>query len=84
MIKIIFALVAGAFAATAIAQAPAPAGDSDKKAKQEMVKAATSADTRSKGVQAAEGSAKAAATKDAPKALPDKASRRASVTATTT
>jgi hypothetical protein len=48
-----------------------------------MVKGVTDADTKSKGVEAAEGSARAAATKDAPRALPDKAAKRASVTTTT-
>jgi hypothetical protein len=68
MKTLIHALVLGVFATAASAQTAAP--PTDTKAKQETVKAATEKTTGYSGKAAAEGSAKAAATKDAPKALP--------------
>jgi hypothetical protein len=83
MNRILTALVAAGLATTAMAQTPAPAPPKDPKAKQEMVKSATEATAKSKGVVSAEGSAKAAAAKDDPKALQDKTAKRKAVKSTT-
>ena len=77
--------IAGTYALTVGAQTTAPATDkaTDNKAKQEMVKGATEATAKGYGPAAAEGSAKAAKSKDMNKALPDKAAKQKSVQATT-
>ncbi len=78
MKTLIHALVLGIFATAASAQTAAPA--TDTKAKQETVKEATEKTTGYSGKAAAEGSAKAAATKDTPKTLPaDKQAKQQAV-----
>ncbi len=79
MNRVLMTLVAGMFAATAVAQTPAPAPATDAKAKQEMVKSATEGTEKGYGRAAAEGSAKAAEKKGTTKALPDKASKQQAV-----
>lgn len=78
MKALLTAALAAAFAVTAGAQTPAPAAApaTDTKAKQDMVKSATEGTAKGYTGAAAEGSAKAAKTKDQPKALPDTASKQ--------
>lgn len=80
MKRLVIGVIAGAFALTAAAQAPAPAATDVKKEKQEMVKGATADTAKGYGTKAAEGSTEAAKTKDMAKTLPqDKASRQQAV-----
>jgi len=91
MNKLIVAAIAGAFAATAIAQGPAApqtpptqaAKPANAKERQELVKGATESTAKGYGQKAAEESAMAAETKGTPKALPDKAAKQESVKKTT-
>lgn len=76
MKMLIHALLLGAFAVAASAQTTTPAPDTDKKAKQETVKKATEEGYKQSGRSAAEGSAKAAATKGTPKALSGKEAKQ--------
>lgn len=83
MNKLMIAAIGGAFAASVSAQSTAPAATDANKEKQQMVKDATAGAAKGYGTAAAEGSAKAAKTKDMPKALPDKASKQKTVNAAT-
>lgn len=80
---LIQALILGAFATVASAQTATPAPDTDKKGKQQTVKEATEKGYQQSGRAAAEGSAKAAATKGTPKALTDKKSKQQAAKETT-
>jgi len=82
MHKLMIAVVAGTFAAAAVAQTSTPPA-TDAKAKQDMVKSATEGTAKGHGAASAEGSAKVAQTKDAPKALPDTASKQQAVNSAT-
>jgi len=70
MNRILTTLIAAGLATTAMAQTPAPTPAKDPKDKQEMVKSATEATAKSKGVISAEGSAAAAADKTPKKPRP--------------
>jgi hypothetical protein len=81
MKALMIATIAGTYALAAGAQTTDPAADN--KAKQEMVKSATEGAGKGYGTTAAEGSAKAAKTKDMNKALPDNASKQKAVQSVT-
>ena len=84
MKTLLFIAIAAAFATTAVAQTPAaPVSKPDDKAKQEMVKSATTGTAKGVTRMDAEASAEAAKTKDMPKALPDKASKQRAVNSIT-
>ena len=80
--KMMICAIAAAFAASVSAQSNPPAADANKE-KQGMVKDATAGAGKGYGTQAAEGSAKAAETKNMSKALPDKATKRKTVNSAT-
>lgn len=72
--------IGAVFATTAAAQTPATP---DEKAKQDMVKSATEGTMKGAAGADAEGAARAAKSKDMPRTLPDKESKRKAVNSTT-
>ena len=75
--RLIAAAIGAAFAASVGAQAPAPSAEQAQKDKQEMVKSTTEGAQKATARTSAEGSAKAAATKNQPKKLSEQGAEAA-------